>query len=75
MPNNCGDSKNWDEATTTDGKTDSNSVDSSEISRRESVASRSLSEWNWTDSRSEDKVSPGSSSVNSNVFKVMPFVS
>lgn len=71
MPNSYADSKNWDEMTTTDGKTDSTSADSSEISRRESVASRSLSEWNWTDSRSEDKVSPGSSSVNSNVFKVL----
>lgn len=41
-----------------------------ELSRRESSVSRSLSEWNWSDSRSEDKVSPSASSVSSSVFKV-----
>ena len=45
------------------------SGESSEASRRESTVSRSLSEWNWSDSRSEEKVSPSTSSVSS-IFKV-----
>ncbi|XP_063925264.1 rabphilin-3A isoform X2 [Zophobas morio] len=44
------------------------SGESSEASRRESTVSRSLSEWNWSDSRSEEKVSPSTSSVSS-IFK------
>lgn len=55
-------------------KTDSTSIESSELSRRESIVSRSLSEWNWTnnitDSKSDDRISPSSSSINSNIFKV-----
>jgi hypothetical protein len=49
---------------------DQASGDSSELSRRESTVSRSLSEWNWSDTRSEEKISPSTSSVSSSVFKV-----
>nr|KAH0807684.1 hypothetical protein GEV33_015107 [Tenebrio molitor] len=48
---------------------DQASGDSSELSRRESTVSRSLSEWNWSDTRSEEKISPSTSSVSSSVFK------
>lgn len=45
-------------------------VESSEASRRESTVSRSISDWNWTDTKSDDRISPGSSSINSSIFKV-----
>lgn len=72
MPNNDSTSKLWDEYG--EIKTDSTSAESSEISRRESLVSRSLSEWNWTnnttDSKSDDRISPSSCSINSSIFKV-----
>ncbi|XP_056634941.1 synaptotagmin-9 isoform X2 [Diorhabda sublineata] len=45
-------------------------ADISECSRRESVAIRSSSDWNWTDTRAEDRVSPSTSSVNSSILKM-----
>lgn len=48
-------------------------LESSDASRRESMASRSMSEWNWSDTRSDDKVSPSTCSINSSVFKVGRF--
>ncbi|XP_064214519.1 rabphilin-3A isoform X1 [Tribolium castaneum] len=54
---NLSETKVWDQA------------EGSELSRRESTVSRSLSEWNWSDSRSEDRVSPSTSSVSSSIFK------
>ncbi|XP_057651599.1 uncharacterized protein LOC130891082 isoform X6 [Diorhabda carinulata] len=45
-------------------------ADISECSRRESVGIRSSSDWNWTDTRTEDRVSPSTSSVNSSILKL-----
>lgn len=60
--------KSWDEL---DYKMETTSAESSELSRRDSIVSRTVSEWNWTtDSRSDEKVSPSASSINSSVFKV-----
>ncbi|XP_050311012.1 rabphilin-3A isoform X2 [Anthonomus grandis grandis] len=61
--NLSGDPKPWDESTS-DYKTD---TDNGEASRRESMASRSMSEWNWSDTRSSDDklLSPSTSSVKS----------
>lgn len=59
--------KNWD----SDVRIEYNNTDSSVVSRRDSVTSRSLLEWNWNETpRAEEKISPGAISVNSNVFKV-----
>lgn len=61
--------KNWDD--TMLDKSDGNSVGSQEASRRESMASRSTpSEWNWSDVRSDEKVSPSTSSISGSLFKV-----
>lgn len=70
MPINLNDVRPWEEV---DGKNESPSADGSEISRRESVVSRSLSEWNWSDTKSDERISPGSCSMNSSVFKVRTF--
>nr|XP_022906432.1 synaptotagmin-like protein 2 [Onthophagus taurus] len=46
------------------------SGESSELSRRDSLASRTISDWNWnSDAKSEDRVSPGACSVTSSIFK------
>lgn len=54
----------------TDIRSDLNSSHNTLSSRRESVASRSASEWNWTgDYRTDEKISPGACSITSSVFK------
>ncbi|XP_049824347.1 rabphilin-3A isoform X2 [Aethina tumida] len=61
--------KSWDNAVM-EGRSDVTSGDSSEASRRESMASRSASECYWTDNtRSDEKVSPSACSVSSSIFK------
>ncbi|GJQ79793.1 Rph [Trypoxylus dichotomus] len=61
------DVKGWEEI---DSRMETTSAESSELSRRDSVASRTISEWNWTtDSRSDEKISPSACSINSSVFK------
>lgn len=45
--------------------------DTPDYSRRESVTSRSLSDWNCSEgSRGDEKISPGASSTASSLFKV-----
>lgn len=56
--------RSW-EGTMSDVRTDG---ETSEHSRRESITSRSLSDWNC--SVADEKVSPGTCSSNSNLFKV-----
>lgn len=47
-------------------------TEGSQLSRRDSMATKSLSDWNnWSpDNRTEDKISPSTSSINSSIFKV-----
>lgn len=74
MPISVGDMRSWDDSSIggVDFKNDTTSIDSSEASRRESVVSRSFSEWNWNDLRNDvDRISPSSGSANStNTFRV-----
>lgn len=53
-------------------RTEAATLDASEISRRESMGSRSLSDWNCSDTiRSDERISPGTCSVSANtMFKV-----
>lgn len=65
--------KHWDEPTSSEMKQEPSSSHM-DLNRRESIAStsKSISEWNWAESRSSDeKVSPGACSVNSGIFKVV----
>ncbi|XP_030754975.1 rabphilin-3A [Sitophilus oryzae] len=56
-------SKNWEESSSGDNKAD---IDSLEASRRESMASKSVTDWTWSDSRSlDEKLSPSTCSVKS----------
>ncbi|KAG5888086.1 hypothetical protein JTB14_024858 [Gonioctena quinquepunctata] len=57
--------RSWDDS----GTEARGETESSEASRRESMASRSMSDWNWSENRSDDKISPSTCSVNSSVFK------
>ncbi|KAJ8970094.1 hypothetical protein NQ317_012450 [Molorchus minor] len=57
--------KSWNDS----GSEARGETDSSDASRRESMASRSMSELMWSDTRSEDKMSPSTCSINSSVFK------
>ncbi|KAK9746657.1 C2 domain [Popillia japonica] len=62
------DVRGWEEVDS--AKMETTSGESSELSRRDSVASRTISEWNWTaDSRSDEKISPSACSINSSIFK------
>nr|XP_023025651.1 double C2-like domain-containing protein beta [Leptinotarsa decemlineata] len=57
--------RSWDDS----GTEARGETESSEASRRESMASRSMSDWNWSENRSDDKISPSTCSMNSSVFK------
>lgn len=60
--------RSW-EGTMSDVRTDG---EASEYSRRESITSRSLSDWNCSDSvRTDDKASSGACSTASSLFKVI----
>ncbi|XP_076256001.1 rabphilin isoform X2 [Rhynchophorus ferrugineus] len=55
--------KVWEESSSADNKGDADSLDAL---RRESMASKSATEWNWSDTKSlEEKLSPSSCSVKS----------
>ncbi|CAH1112426.1 unnamed protein product [Psylliodes chrysocephalus] len=59
--------KSWEEA----GSDSRQDMEGSQLSRRDSMATKSLSDWNnWSpDNRTEDKISPSTSSINSSIFK------
>ncbi|XP_023309882.1 rabphilin-3A [Anoplophora glabripennis] len=57
--------RSWDDS----GTEAKGETESSDASRRESMASRSMSDWNWSDTRSDDKISPSTCSINSSIFK------
>ncbi|CAH1164805.1 unnamed protein product [Phaedon cochleariae] len=57
--------KSWEDSGTDDRKRE---TASSEASRRESMASRSISDWNGSEIRSDEKVSPSTSSANSSIL-------
>lgn len=62
--------RSW-EGAFSEARPDTASVDVSEASRRESMASRSISEWNWSEtSRGDEKISPGTCSMAEEVAKV-----
>ncbi|XP_072394351.1 rabphilin-3A isoform X2 [Diabrotica undecimpunctata] len=58
--------KSWEEPSSEGRVTN---FDSLEASRRDSMAARSLSDWNWSDFRTDEKVSPSTSSINSSIFR------